>query len=380
MKEFKVNDYFSLRLEDDKTIIYVKGKRFDQCKQLVLNITVEEVSIFNEIESIDEVIKVLNVQERVEEILITPETEFWAHCSNLQVWAENNYDTNLIHSNLAFPLLKELVKVGDLKAQKIFSEEIAKRIEKNYFPVIQYLINEGFLDYLNNSQFLNLIESSYIDIPQLIEKYDESERSHERSFKIYKLFDKLKVLPPEQYPKILKKLYKTGKYDVYHYLDQKGYSEVIGRKQYYYCLLEERDAEIMLELERLLEGEFWIGVDIFDDMGAAIMIENRRVTEMNISIEGLERFLKPIIGLKKLRKLYYYGPIASLPEDINKLKNLEELILIDNKLKRLPDSMGKLRSLRILDLSGNPIKFLPKSLRNSCSLEKLLVDYNPEDL
>ena len=147
MKEFKINDYFSLRLENGKTIIYVKGKRFDQCKQLVLNIRVKYIGTFDEIESIDEAIEVLEVEERVEGLSITPETEFWAHCSNLQVWAENNYDTNLIHSNLAFPLLKELVKVGDLKAQKIFSEEIAKRIEKNYFPVIQYLINEGFLTY-----------------------------------------------------------------------------------------------------------------------------------------------------------------------------------------------------------------------------------------
>ena len=136
----------------------------------------------------------------------------------------------------------------------------------------------------------------------------------------------------------------------------------------------------MLELERLLEEEFWIGLDIFDDMGAAIRIKNRRVTEMNISIEGLERFLKPILKLKKLRTLYYYGPIASLPEEINKLKNLEELILIDNNLKTLPDSISELKSLRILDLSGNPIKTLPESLSNSSSLEKLLVDYNPRDI
>ena len=38
IKEFKVNDYITLKLEDGKTIIYVKGKRFDQCKYLLLNI------------------------------------------------------------------------------------------------------------------------------------------------------------------------------------------------------------------------------------------------------------------------------------------------------------------------------------------------------
>ena len=32
MKEFKVNDYITLKLEDDKTSIYVNGMLFQQCK------------------------------------------------------------------------------------------------------------------------------------------------------------------------------------------------------------------------------------------------------------------------------------------------------------------------------------------------------------
>ncbi len=44
--------------------------------------------------------------------VIPPETEFWAHCSNLQVWAENNYDTRLLHMSIAFSLLKELAEAG----------------------------------------------------------------------------------------------------------------------------------------------------------------------------------------------------------------------------------------------------------------------------
>jgi len=71
---------------------------------------------------------------------------------NLQVWAENNYDTRLLHSNLSFPLLRELVKAGDIKAKKVFREEIAKRIESGYVPVIIYLLNQGYLDFLNNEE------------------------------------------------------------------------------------------------------------------------------------------------------------------------------------------------------------------------------------
>ena len=46
---------------------------------------------------------------------------------NLQVWAEMNYDTRILHRNLAFPLLKKLAQVGDPIAKKALKDEIAKR-------------------------------------------------------------------------------------------------------------------------------------------------------------------------------------------------------------------------------------------------------------
>ena len=46
---------------------------------------------------------------------------------NLQTWAENGYDTRILHSTLAFPLLKRLTEVGDLIAKNKLKEEIAIR-------------------------------------------------------------------------------------------------------------------------------------------------------------------------------------------------------------------------------------------------------------
>ncbi len=53
-REFKVNDYIALKLEyvegdidvapGWRTVIYVKGKRFKQCKYLLLNILVDDIS------------------------------------------------------------------------------------------------------------------------------------------------------------------------------------------------------------------------------------------------------------------------------------------------------------------------------------------------
>ncbi len=105
-REFKVNEYITLRLEENKTIIYVSGERFSQCKFLLLDIPIDKMSTFDELKSIDEVEEKLDhlmESDQQNRIKIPAEIEFWGHCSNLQVWYENDYDTRLLHSNLAFP-------------------------------------------------------------------------------------------------------------------------------------------------------------------------------------------------------------------------------------------------------------------------------------
>ena len=135
MLEYKISDYITLKLENDKTNIYVAGKKFIQCKSLIINIPFEEVESYSEIGSIDEISEKLK-RQHVLLYKISPEVEFWGHCSNLQAWVEHNYDTRLLHNKLAFPLLKKLVDVGDLHAKQAFKEEIATRIETGYPNVV----------------------------------------------------------------------------------------------------------------------------------------------------------------------------------------------------------------------------------------------------
>ncbi len=90
MNEFKINKYIILRLEGSITVIYVKGKRFDQCKYLLFNI-VKGDQMAKKIDSIDEMEEYLDDKLEYQEILnfdIEPEEEFQAHCSNIQAWAE----------------------------------------------------------------------------------------------------------------------------------------------------------------------------------------------------------------------------------------------------------------------------------------------------
>jgi hypothetical protein len=79
MVEFKVNDYISLRLDDNKTVIYINNRKFNQCKYLLLNISHDDVFFLEDIESVDEAALQLNNSLEYKQIEIPPETEFWGH-------------------------------------------------------------------------------------------------------------------------------------------------------------------------------------------------------------------------------------------------------------------------------------------------------------
>ena len=160
-KQFKVNNFITLKLERSKTNIYINNEKFIQCKFLLLDFPLDDMIFLNELGSIDEFserfgnpfdIRPSHLPE------IPPEVEFWGHCSNLQVWVENNYDTNLLHSNIAFPLLRRLSEVGDTTAKKVCKDEIIRRVESGYVPTIIYLVISHFLDFFTQEEFKTLIE------------------------------------------------------------------------------------------------------------------------------------------------------------------------------------------------------------------------------
>ena len=153
---FKVNEYITLKLEDKKTNIYVEDELFLQCKYLLLNIKVDKIQSLEEINSIDEAAEMLDKSQEgffSKKVDIPPEVEFWGHCSNLQAWNENNYDTRLLHSNLSLPLLKKLTEVGDPKAKKVFKEEVLRMLETGSDNVVIFLLRNYFLEYFTKDEF-----------------------------------------------------------------------------------------------------------------------------------------------------------------------------------------------------------------------------------
>jgi len=227
MIKYSINKFLDLRLENDRTNIYVNNELFLQCKYLLLKIPISEIESFEEISSINEVIdkldKTLEVSEN-KDYSISPEIQFWGHCSNLQVWYENNYNSCLMHSNLAFPLLKRLTEVGDIIAKNVFKEEIAKRFEEGQLNVIQCLLYNGYLNYLNEDEkeyifdqlkvkvvkiivnelngFMNFSPLNYLRIKNIIELALFIDLMYNKSFLLY-IFEKLPKKMKEEFANVV---------------------------------------------------------------------------------------------------------------------------------------------------------------------------------
>ena len=152
---FKINELVDLRLFGNRTYLFVNNKLLKICTFLLINIPKDKVRDYDEIKSIDEAAELLDRSLETTPpyfFKITPEEEFKAHCSNIQAFFENGLNTNILHTNIAFPLLKELVQQGFQPAQKVFKEEIAIRFNEGTFNSRRFLYLQGYLNYLSEEE------------------------------------------------------------------------------------------------------------------------------------------------------------------------------------------------------------------------------------
>ncbi len=321
--EFKVNEFISLKLLNDKTVIFVNNKKFTQCKYLLIDIPVGKIDEFKDVKSIDEASEKLDrsLEKELSGRKIAPDVEFWGHCSNLQAWAENNYDTRLLHSNLAFPLLKKLTDVGDPIAKKVFKDEIAKRISSGYRSVIKYLIQENYLEYLTRDEFDALSDN----FKKLVEENLNNEFSN--------------VLEPSEIGVLLNII-------IENYRESKI---------------------LILKPLKLLDK-----IDIGTQMG--LTVKNKAISSLNLSNCGINT-LPDSIGTFKLLKILdlTYNRLSNLPESISRIVNLKKFFLSNNRLKSLPESVGNLQLLKEFILDHNLLTEIPETVKNLHQLEKLSI-------
>ncbi|MFW9969075.1 MAG: leucine-rich repeat domain-containing protein [Candidatus Odinarchaeota archaeon] len=328
MEEFRINKFITLKLENGATVIYVNNEEFMQCKALLINIPVEDRFITEDLNSIDDAAEVLiwsDNNETVMEYKLSPELEFWGHCSNIQTWVEHDYDTKLMHSNLAFPLLKKLADAGDPKAKKNFKLEILRRFIEGSKITKEFLDENGYLDYLTEQDVRSALPVEEVITLETLE-------------------EALKI--KFQYAKYLEAVEPGDWVDNYYYIED---YKIVGLK---------------------------IRVPNMDTIPKAIGKLNN-LKYLYLANNTLKFLPDSVADLENLESLYlYYNQLEEFPESFKKLKNLRYLDLSDNKLKGIPLFIKHLNFLEVLNLSNNQLEFIPDSFKNLRQLRNLDLSYN----
>lgn len=320
MKEYKIGNHILLRLENGKTNIYIENKKFLQCKYLLINNIVNNNRI---IESIDDAASLLNNKLhdfQIKAYKISPEQEFIGHCSNLEVWHENDYDSRLLHSNLAIPLLKKLKELGDKRAQIVFKNEIIDRYINGNDDTRHFLEKEGYLDDFSEHELINLI----IPNEQIIAFNQLKRKCKILTLKLKnKKFSKIDILLTNN---------KTSLYEL----------AIIGKNL----------KSIIINSSFLNE----IPKTIFN-------LKNLEHLEVNFKF--LKKIPPSVKNLKRLKILSIpNNDLIDIPEEIGILTDLRELYLQNNKLSHLPRRIRDLRNLRVINISNNKFETIPECLKN----------------
>ncbi len=118
-RKYVINDNIVLKLESGKTKIFVGGKFHRICKGVLLNIPLNRAQVKENCTIEDYIDKFQITTYFKNAYFLTPLEEFFVHCSNIQAWVENDYDTYILSSNLSLSILKKLFILGDKTAIKI---------------------------------------------------------------------------------------------------------------------------------------------------------------------------------------------------------------------------------------------------------------------
>ena len=392
-KEYVVNEFLKLRLEQGRTHIYVKNRLFMQCMYLLLNIPTNKIRQYDDIDSIDEAAEIL---DRSMEgggrgvYQISPEEEFRGHCSNIQAWYENDYDTRILHRNLAFPLLKKLTDAGDPLARKRFKEEIALRYASGHNTVMMFLIHNGYLKYLTRDELECLLDDNQLPILNTIISDFSLALLHLSNEDLYKrlkglinttksylgmqnipfiLSHVITGFPNKHKEEIVKFVHETYKFNRNFPMIEFLNSHLdYFNNQDDYVNYNEKIVSIFTKEKLNLRNQ-----NIKNIFEIKLPDDNYSLTkELDLS-NNLIRNVKGIENFTTLEKLNLNNNKLSSLEGFDKLNNLKVLSLRNNELTTLKE-LGSIKNLKKIDISGNKqITEIPDYLSEHSCLESIVM-------
>ncbi|KAI8481987.1 hypothetical protein Bbelb_402880 [Branchiostoma belcheri] len=105
------------------------------------------------------------------------------------------------------------------------------------------------------------------------------------------------------------------------------------------------------------------------------------LTRLDIMDCQFDEFPRQVLQLKGLKKLYMgkwagEGKPSLVPEDIGRLKNLENLRMENSDLESLPEGVRELVQLKYLNISDNRFTSVPEQIMNLPNITELLLSNN----
>jgi len=349
-KEFRVNEHIVLKLEEDKTNIYIADKLFRQCKSLFF-VNPQENEHQSEINSIDEAMELLSTSSDIE---IPPAEEFWGHCSNIQTWVENDYNTQILDMRLAFPILNELSDLGDKKARFKFSEEIFRRYDEGGENIKDYLVSEGYLKKTIDNPLYHLLCAEEADlILELQMKYNVK----------FKVDTTTYARNREEWVAVIKdRCISTLSLN---YDEIKSCPDLNKLKNLKYAGLYVEDAEI-IDIGCLPKSILQVTIKL-ESKGDSLIINNLSKLKnlRGLSVRNINKTKKIHLTIDELEFnnelesiAFSYFHINTLGD--NKLKNclnkLEYFTITNSTIKEIPIGIWKNENIVTINLDGTKIK------------------------
>jgi len=148
-----------------------------------------------------------------------------------------------------------------------------------------------------------------------------------------------------------------------------------GTQDYHGTPLNAPEHEFMAALDDLLGKSVPVATTVeLDTFG--FIAQGGHVTQLGLYEQGLASLPETLGQLSQLEELTLYSnQLVSLPETLGQLSELKNLRLYNNQLKSLPETLGNLNSLANLDLSANQLVSLPETLGQLSQLKELAL-YN----
>ncbi|MBN2153429.1 MAG: hypothetical protein JW839_18385 [Candidatus Lokiarchaeota archaeon] len=126
-------------MADERVQVLIAGEPFIHCRFLIARVSPTDADV-SSIDDLARKRKAKKFEYGGIRRYLTIEEEVFAHASNIQAWADNDYDTRLLHSNISFPLLKALAEIGDAKANRVLGSEITDRIHEGNASTVAFIL------------------------------------------------------------------------------------------------------------------------------------------------------------------------------------------------------------------------------------------------